>query len=72
MDIKEYIKGECKFQFYKDSSLWYLTENNFLFPVPIQDIGNATFYYTDKGILFMRYIRKYLEFLNYSKTTLTV
>lgn len=34
---------------------------NFIFPVPISDIGNATFLAQDKAILFMRYIRKHLD-----------
>lgn len=63
-DIKDYIKGQVEFQYYKDSTLWYLTSNNYLFPVPISDIGNATFNNRDKGILFMRYIRKQLELDN--------
>lgn len=33
------------------------------FPVPISDIGNATFLAFDKAILFMRYIRKHLAML---------
>lgn len=53
------------FQYYRDSALWYKTEvTNLIFPVPINDIGNATFNITEKGILMMRYIRKYLEKLN--------
>lgn len=49
------------FQYYRDNSLWYSTEDGFVFPVPIEDIGNATFKAQDKAILFMRYIRKHLE-----------
>lgn len=63
MNIKDYIKGEVTFKFYKDKSLWYETSNNFLFPVPIEDIGNATFNASDKAMLFMRYIRKHLEII---------
>ncbi len=63
-DIKKYIEGNVSFQYYKDKSLWYLTSNQFLFPVPIEDIGNATFNASDKSMLFMRYIRKHLELLN--------
>lgn len=29
--------------------------------VTVEDIGNAVFLSRDKGILFMRYIRKFLE-----------
>lgn len=62
--MKDHIKGYCKFQFYKDSSLWYKTEEtNLVFPVPIDDIGNATFSDTEKGLLLMRYIRKWIKTL---------
>lgn len=61
LDLKPYIKGQVRFQFYRDNSLWYQTDSGLLFPVPISDIGNATFLVEDKGILFMRYIRKHLE-----------
>jgi hypothetical protein len=36
----------------------------FEFPVPIADVGTATFLAEDKAILFMRYIRKHLELLD--------
>ena len=31
------------------------------FPVPLDDIGDATLPYSDKAIMFMRYIRKAIE-----------
>lgn len=60
MNIKDLVKDNTVvFQFYRDGNLWYQTVNhNFLFPVPISDIGNATFHREDKAILFMRYIKK--------------
>lgn len=62
--LKEHIKGNCHFQYYKDGSLWYMTEyTEFIFPVPIEDIGTATFSEKEKGLLMMRYIRKFLELL---------
>ena len=62
MTIKEMVKDKTvTFEYYKDNELWYCTEDGFEFPVPIEDIGNATFFATDKAILFMRYIRKHLE-----------
>lgn len=51
------------FAYYRDKELWYKIDKSFLFPVPIDDIGNATFLAKDKAILFMRYIRKYLTVL---------
>lgn len=38
-------------------NLWYATECGFSFPVPVSDIGEATFEATDKALLFLRYIR---------------
>jgi hypothetical protein len=65
MELKQLIKGNVEFQFYRDSQLWYKTEEgNFLFPVPVADIGNATFAKVEKGLLMMRYIRKYIAVLH--------
>jgi hypothetical protein len=64
--IREMVKDRKKvrFSFYRDKELWYITEDGFEFPVPLDDVGNATFLHEDKAILFMRYIRKYIEFLD--------
>ncbi len=61
MKIKDYIVGNVKFLYYRAGQLWFQTENGFDFPVPIEDTGNATFNAEDKGIIFMRWIRKHLE-----------
>ena len=34
---------------------------NYMFPVPLADIGDATLLATDKAMAFMRYIRQALE-----------
>jgi len=61
MNIKDHIKKNSTFEYYKDSALWFKTEDtNFIFPVPIADIGNATFNKTEKSLLLMRYIRKHI------------
>ena len=49
------------FEFYRKNELWYRTECNFKFPVPIKDTGDGTFLIEDKAMLFMRYIRKQIE-----------
>jgi hypothetical protein len=61
MTLKDHIKGEATFSYYRDGNLWYTTESGFLFPVPITDTQNATFLAKDKAIFFMRYIRKFIE-----------
>lgn len=60
LDIKAMVSGDKKvtFQFYRSNELWYKTEDGFMFPVPISDIGSATFMAEDRAMLFMRYIRK--------------
>lgn len=60
MNLKEMIKGKVHFVFYRDGNLHYETENGIVFPVPISDIGTATFHAEDKAILFMRYMRKFI------------
>lgn len=59
IDIKTAVKGRVVFSHYFDGSLWYETCEGNTFPVPVSDIGTATFLKEDKGILFMRYMRKY-------------
>lgn len=53
-----------KFVFYRDRALHYETEDGFVFPVPIDDAGSATFGAREKAILMMRYIRKHIDNLN--------
>ena len=67
--LKEMIVNNQKvrFSFYRDGQLWYETECGFRFPVPIADVGTATFLVEDRAILFMRYIRKYMETLEDAK-----
>lgn len=59
--VKECIKGQVKFEFYRKGFLFYICENGFQFRVPIDDCGDACFNKEDKAILFMRYIRKELK-----------
>jgi hypothetical protein len=63
MSIKDLVKDTTvRFLYYRDKELWYeVVGKNFRFPVPIDDTGNATFLAEDKGMIFMRYIRKQME-----------
>ncbi len=63
-DIKFHIKGSSTFAYYRDNALWYRTDTGLLFPVPIDDIGSAQFLCTERSMLMMRYIRKYLASLD--------
>ena len=62
--IKDHIKGTVDFQYYREGNLYYINEMGLVFPVPISDVGEATFLAEDKAILFMRYIRKHLQTIN--------
>ena len=50
-----------RFKYYRAGNLVYETECGMLFPVPVDDTGEATFKDEDKAIFFMRYIRKHLD-----------
>jgi hypothetical protein len=67
--LKDHVQGQVNFMHYFDGDLWYRTDSGFEFPVPISDIGNATFLARDKALLFMRYIRKHLETVSRNTTT---
>jgi len=67
--ITQMVKDKkVQFQFYRDGELWYSTDD-FEFPVPISDIGNATFKAEDKAIFFMRWIRKHLKTIEEAKNS---
>ena len=63
MTIKDHVKGIARFEYFRDSALWYRTESGLLFPVPVCDIGTTTFDAEHKGIWLMRWIRKHLASL---------
>lgn len=65
--LSEYVKGDVSFMYYQKNELWYKTENGFEFPVPIDDTGDAQFNPSDKGLFFMRWIRKHVEMLAQAK-----
>jgi hypothetical protein len=61
--LKDRVRGNVTFTHYFDGNLWYNTEDGFSFPVPVSDIGTATFLSSDRAMLFMRYIRKHMELI---------
>jgi len=69
LDIKDMVTGDkkVKFLFYKDSELWYVTEANFEFPVPISDTSGAVFKAEDKALYFMRWIKSHIKNIETSK-----
>ena len=63
-NIKEIVKNNTVyFSHYRASHLYYKIDVDgkvYMFTVPIEDIGDATFEAKDKAIMFMRYIKKAL------------
>ena len=51
---------KAHFVFFRDKCLFYETDQGFLFPVPVDDAGSATFNSEEKAMLLMRYIGKHL------------
>lgn len=58
--LKEHLKGNVKFEFYRKGELFYKTESGFQFRVPAEDTGDGVFLAEDRAMVFMRYIRKEL------------
>jgi len=67
MDIKDIVKDNTvRFLRYRKGVAYYAVrvpaeDANYTFPVPLDDIGDATLQAEDKAMLFMRYIRRALE-----------
>lgn len=66
-DLKSLLKdNSVQFTHYRKGYLYYeivdpVTQIAYCFPVPLEDVGDATFNATEKALLFMRYIRKAQE-----------
>jgi hypothetical protein len=67
--IKNMVTGDKHVTFtrYRDGELWYVTDDGFEFPIPVADIGNATFLACDKALLFIRYMRQHLALLEQAR-----
>jgi hypothetical protein len=61
LDIKEYVRGDAKFCYYRKDNLYYECENGYVFPIPIDDTGDASFPAQERAMMMMRWIRKALE-----------
>jgi hypothetical protein len=68
VNIKDMVKDKrVRISFYRDKQLFYKTEDGFELPVPIDDLGNATFLAEDKAILFISWIRKHIDTIEKAK-----
>ena len=64
--VAEMVKGNKMVRFvrYRQNHLYYVTECGFEFPVPIEDLGDATVHAEEKALFLMRYIRKHLAIVS--------
>lgn len=77
MQLREFVynkNSEVTFDFYRAGIFYYRvwrrgTTEYYIFPVPVDDIGNATLLWKDKAITYMRWIRKAIEENTMVKTT---
>lgn len=65
MKLLEIVKdNKVTFDFMRAGIAYYnvIVDNlSYRFPVPLEDVGDATLMKEDKAIIFMRYIRKAIE-----------
>lgn len=66
--LKERVSGVVKFVRLADSELWYVCEDGFEFAIPLSDTAGATFQAEDKGMFFMRWIKKHMTMLDAAKS----
>lgn len=60
--LKELVREPVALDCLVDGRLWYkTTKSGFPFSIPYEELRGATFLRLDKGILFMRWIRRALE-----------
>lgn len=61
INIKRAVQGKVHFQFYRDGYFYYQTDAGEEFGVPLEEVGSATLNATERGMLFMRWMRKWNE-----------
>lgn len=67
MTLKQRVSGVVKFVRMVHQELWYVCEDGFEFPIPLADTDGAEFKAEDKGMFFMRWIRKHIAMLEAAK-----
>lgn len=73
MNIKDIVKGNVvNFLKYRHQMMYYKVNydgTEYMFPVPLEDVGDATLHSDEKAITYMRYIRKALDEGTFVKVT---
>ena len=65
MNIKDVVKNnKVYFLFYRQQHMYYGVDvegQKLMFPVPLEDVMDATLFAEEKAITYMRYIRKAID-----------
>lgn len=68
MKITDFVfdRNSCQFNYYRKNILYYTvaqktTLETYMFPIPLEDLGDATINASEKSIFLMRYIRKAID-----------
>jgi hypothetical protein len=65
--VSDLVKGKTAFfQYYRCGNLYYKTSDDFMFPIPISDTGEASFNNEHKALELMRWIRKQFDIIKNS------
>ena len=69
MKVTDFVKDgrDADFLYYRKGMFYYIVANTneingiYMFPIPAEDLGDATLKKTEKALHLMRYIRKAIE-----------
>lgn len=63
LSLKDMVGGDkqVRFAYAFEGELWYVAENGFEFPVPMEHAHTARMHAQERAMLFMRYIRDHLQ-----------
>lgn len=69
MSITDLVRDGKKttFMFFKESELWYKTEDGFEYPIHVTETQGGIFLNEDKAIYHMRFIRPHFKMLEAAK-----
>jgi hypothetical protein len=67
MTLKERVSGFVSFSKMVNQELWYVCDDGFEFAIPLSDTEGAEFKAKDKGMFFMRWIRKHMAMIEAAK-----
>ena len=62
--LKELILEKAVMRYVDKEDAWFITDKTgFLFPVPLNEIGDAVLHSTEKGITLMKWIKRHIKYV---------